>query len=241
MLFLNKKSIIIFSFFILILLLFLITCFLINSKTVETIALPVTNKVVIIDAGHGYPDDGAISSSGVTENKINLSIAKKLKKLFEDTGTKVVLTRSDENGIYELDAKTLRDKKRSDLKKRVEIGNSSNADVFISIHLNKIPQSQYYGWQTFYKNKDDQSKLLAENIQNSISSVIERDNKRVALAISNKYIVDNVNIPICIVECGFLSNFEEEKLLQDDAYQNKLAVGIFLGVVNYFNAGENTE
>ena len=102
--------------------------------------------------------NGAESDSGITESKINLSIAFKLKKLLEESGNKVILTRKDENGIYDEDCKTIRQKKVSDIKNRVKIGNESNADIFVSIHLNKIPQEQYWGWQTFYKKDDENSK-----------------------------------------------------------------------------------
>lgn len=206
----------------------------INNNTVETVALPTNNKVIIIDAGHGKPDEGAASSNGVTESAINLQISLKVKKLLEDVGAKVILTRSDENGIFESNASTLRQKKVSDLKKRVEIGNNSKADIFVSIHLNKIAQSQYYGWQTFYKKGNENSQNLAKVIQSKLNETIQRENHREALSLSNVYIVDNVQIPITIVECGFLSNPEEEQLLQSDEYQNKLAVGIFLGIVEYF-------
>ena len=180
--------------------------------------------------------NGASSASGITENTINLSIALKLKTILEDVGTNVILTRSDENGIYEEDKTTIHEKKVSDLKKRVEIGNSSNADIFVSIHLNKIEQSKYYGWRTFYKKGDKNAEVLAKAIQKQIKESVGRENKREALTISGKYIIDNVKIPTTIVECGFLSNPEEERLLQQEEYQNKLALGIFMGIIEYFNA-----
>lgn len=155
--------------------------------------------------------------------------------MLEQGGSTVILTRSDENGIYELDNKTLREKKISDLKNRVKIGNESSADIFVSIHLNKIPQSQYYGWQTFFRKNDENSENLAKLIQANLTTVIQRENKREALSISDKYIVENVKLPITIIECGFLSNSEEESLLQQDDYQNKLALGIYLGIIEYFN------
>ena len=104
---------------------------------------------------------GAVSDfSNVTEAELNLQITLKVQKLLEESGTKVILTRSDENALYNLDSNTLREKKIADSKNRVKIGNESNADIFVSIHLNKIPQQQYYGWQCFYKNKNEQSKIL---------------------------------------------------------------------------------
>ena len=108
--------------------------------------------------GHGLPDSGASSNSGVTEESINLSIVKKVQSLLEQSGSTVLLTRSDENGIYDMDSSSIRNKKRSDIKNRVKIGNESSADIFVSIHLNKIPQSQYYGWQTFFKNGNEDGK-----------------------------------------------------------------------------------
>jgi len=213
----------------------IVPAFIMASKnTVETVALPTTNRVIILDAGHGKPDEGAASSNGITESDINLQITMKVKKLLEDVGAKVILTRSDENGIYDASATTIRQKKVSDIKKRVEIGNNSDADIFISIHLNKIDQSQYYGWQTFYKEGNEQSTNLAKSIQAKLNETIQRENHREAHSINNVYIVEHVTIPISIVECGFLSNPEEEKLLQQDDYQNKLAIGIFLGIVEYF-------
>lgn len=158
----------------------------------------------------------------------------KVQNLLEQSGATVILTRSDENGIYDLDKKTLREKKVSDIKNRVKIGNSANADIFVSIHLNKIPQQQYYGWQTFYKKTDESGIKLAKSIQKNLNESIQKENKREALAISDKYIVDNVDIPIIIVECGFLSNPEEENLLQTEEYQNRLAWGIYNGIIDYF-------
>ena len=102
------------------------------------------------------------------------------------------------------------------------------------MHLNKIPQNQYWGWQTFYKNWDEKSQKLALSIQNGLNESIKKENKRVPLKIENVYIIKNVEIPTAIVECGFLSNVEEEQLLQQEEYQDKLAWGIYMGIMNYF-------
>ena len=202
--------------------------------TTETVALPVTNRVIVIDAGHGTPDEGAESNNGVTEAEINLRIALKLQNLLEQSGAKVILTRSNETAIYDIDKKTLREKKVSDIHNRVKIGNESSADIFVSIHLNKIPQNQYWGWQCFY-NQNEKSKILAENLQNNLNEAIQKENKRIAMKLDTVYIMKNVEIPISIVECGFLSNEEEEKRLQEDDYQNRLAWGIYNGIMDYFN------
>lgn len=177
---------------------------------------------------------GAVAEDGTKEADINLKIALKVQSLLEQAGSTVILTRSDENGIYDLDKKTLRQKKISDIKNRVKIGNESEADIFISIHLNKISEEQYWGWQTFFKKENDESKKLAKSIQNSLNETIQKENKREALKIENVYIIDNVEIPTTIVECGFLSNEQELRLLQEEEYQDKIAWGIYIGIMDYF-------
>lgn len=152
----------------------------------------------------------------------------------EQAGSTVILTRSDENGIYDLDKKTLREKKVSDIKNRVKIGNESSADIFVSIHLNKIPQTEYWGWQTFYKKENENSQKLAKSLQQGINETIQKENKREPLKIENVYIIDHVEVPTAIVECGFLSNSEEKELLQQEEYQDKLAWGIYVGIMDYF-------
>lgn len=164
-----------------------------------------------------------------------MKIALKLQNLLEESGSTVILTRSDENALYEIDAKTLREKKVSDTKNRVTLGNESSADIFVSIHMNKIPETQYDGWQTFYNSKNEKGKFLAEYIQNALNDTISKENTRQPKTINNIYIVDHVQIPMALIECGFLSNQAESNLLTQDSYQNKLAWGIFMGISNYFN------
>ena len=171
---------------------------------------------------------------GTTEAETNLKIALKVQSLLEQSGATVILTRSDDEAIYDLDSKTLKQKKISDIHNRVKIGNESKADIFVSIHLNKIPQEQYWGWQCFYKTGDESSIKLAKSLQENLNEAIQRENKRVAMKLENVYIMKHVEIPISIVECGFLSNVEEEKMLLEDSYQDKLAWGIYNGIIDYF-------
>ena len=171
---------------------------------------------------------------GTTEAETNLKIALKVQNLLEQSGATVVLTRSDDEAIYDLDSKTLKQKKISDIHNRVKIGNESQADIFVSIHLNKIPQEQYWGWQCFYKDGDENSIKLAKSLQENLNEAIQKENKRVAMKLDNVYIMKHVEIPISIVECGFLSNTEEEKLLLEDSYQDRLAWGIYNGIIDYF-------
>ena len=194
-------------------------------------------NVLFLMQGTEYQTNGAESSNGTTEAQINLKIALKIQNLLEQSGCKVILTRSDKNAIYDLDSKTLRQKKISDIRNRVKIGNESSADIFVSIHLNKIPQEQYDGWQTFYKEGSEDGAKLANVIQNNLNKTIDKENNRVPKTIENIYIIKHVEIPTTIVECGFLSNNEEEKKLLNDEYQNKLAWGIFNGIIDYFYDG----
>ena len=183
----------------------------------------------------GYPDDGATATDGTSEANINLNIVLKLQNLLEQSGCLVLLTRSDENGIYDIDANSIREKKKSDLKNRVELINKSNANLLVSVHLNKFSESQYSGWQTFYRKNDNNSKNLSKLIQENLNLSIQKTNKREALSIENKYIIDKTTIPACIVECGFLSNEEDLSNLKTKKYQEKIAWGIYTGIMDYFN------
>ena len=159
----------------------------------------------------------------------------KLQKLIEQSGAKVILTRSDENGIYSLDSKSIRSKKVSDIKNREKIIDDSNADICISIHLNKYPDSKYSGWQTFYQSNNESSKLLANFIQTELNNNIENKNNRVPMSIKGVYLMEHIDVPGVIVECGFISNPEEEQKLKQDSHQAKLTWGIYAGIQKYFS------
>jgi N-acetylmuramoyl-L-alanine amidase len=179
---------------------------------------------------------GAVSSDGlVSEEEINLKIVLKIQELLEESGSTVILTRSDENGIFDLDEESIKNKKTSDLKNRVDIANTLDADIFVSIHLNKLDIEDVHGWQTFYQENSEESKILAGLIQNNLNYSIQKENKREILSLTNKYIMDNSKIPTVTVECGFLSNEQETIDLQKDDYQEKIAWGIYLGIQDYFS------
>ncbi len=202
-----------------------------DSKAISI--FPMENVVIIIDPGHGGMDPGASGKSGVTEDKINLQISLKLRRIIEQSGGVAHMTRDDDSGLYS-DGKTrIREKKNEDLRKRNEMINNSGAQLFISVHLNSFPQSQYYGAQTFYQKGDEKGKKLAEYIQEELKSVIDDGNHRMAKSIDTVYILRNKTIPGALVECGFLSNPREERQLQEDEYQKKVAWAIFLGIMRY--------
>ncbi len=198
-----------------------------RADIVPANAVPVSDKVIVLDAGHGASDGGAIGTTGVAEKDINLKIARKLQKLLEQTGATVIVTRADDSAIAET--------KRSDMRLRKNIKETSSADIFVSIHMNKFSQSKYSGAQVFYSS-DDKSKALGEAIQTSMRNILNPDNNRVAKSAEDSiYILKKSDVPSVIVECGFLSNPEEEELLTQSDYQDKVAWSVYAGITSYFD------
>ena len=195
-----------------------------------------SKPTVIIDAGHGGEDGGA-EVDGVLEKDINLSMAEKLADMLRVCGYQVTEIRDSDISVYDESAGTLREKKVSDLKRRVEIANESDNNILVSIHQNKFDNSAYSGAQVFYSTNNDNSKVLAEAIRSSVVSLIQNDNTReLKPAGSDIYLLDNATVPAIIVECGFLSNPEERSKLLDSNYQSEMAYSIAMGVIEYFNA-----
>ena len=190
---------------------------------------------VIIDAGHGGEDGGA-EVDGILEKDINLSIADKLADTLRLCGVRVTEIRDEDISVYDDSAQTLREKKVSDLKHRVEIVNGSENNILVSIHQNKFDNSAYSGTQVFYSTNNDKSRVLAESIRNSVVSLLQNDNTReLKPANSDIYLLDNATVPAVIVECGFLSNDEERAKLLDSGYQSEMAYSIAMGVLEYID------
>ena len=186
---------------------------------------------IVLDAGHGGIDGGTTGVvTGVKESELNLIIVKELEKLFTKSGFNVILTRSNSEGLY---GDTSSGFKVRDLKKRVEICNKSNASVMLSIHINKYSSSSRRGVQVFYKDTKE-SKRLATTLQTQINLMSESPKMYSAL-LGDYYILNTTLASSVIVECGFLSNSEDEKLLLSDSYRKKLAKTIYSGVINYFS------
>lgn len=192
-------------------------------------------KVVVIDAGHGEPDGGAVGPDGTSEAALNLLVANKLNNLLMQADIKTVMTRTTESGIQDADTKTISEKKRSDMRKRGEIRNSVGADIFCSIHMNLFEQSKYHGAQVVYDASNAEAKKLAGCIQKSLRDNVNPSNERQPMKASGGiYLLKNAKVPSVIVECGFLSNEGELALLKTDEYQTRLALAIFKGIENYF-------
>ena len=197
--------------------------------------LPSEGRTIIIDAGHGAPDGGAVGESGVLEKDLNLSVALMLQKFLESGGTHVLLTRSDDNGIYDISG-SIKNKKVSDIKNREKFMKEMDADVFVSIHMNKFPEKKYSGPQVFYSVNDEESKIIAESIQRNMIAVLSPVSEReIKPADKNIYLLTNASVPAVLVECGFLSNPEEEQNLKDKNYQRRLAWAVYCGMLEYFN------
>lgn len=191
-------------------------------------------KTVVIDAGHGDPDGGAVAADGTCEEEINLEISKKLRALLEEKCYNVIMTRENHEGIYS-GGSSLREKKTSDMHNREKIMNESGADIFISVHLNKFGDPKIFGAQVFYSKNDPDSARLANFIQGELLRLDENNRRIEKEAESSIYLMKKASVPAVIAECGFLSNPDELDKLKDSTYQKKVAEAIASGVEKYFS------
>jgi N-acetylmuramoyl-L-alanine amidase len=189
---------------------------------------------ILIDPGHGGMDGGAETKDGIIEKDINLKISMKLRDRLKKQGYKVFMTRNTDKGLYGSEGK-IRKKKIEDLNNRVKLKKDTHCDMFVSIHLNMFPQSKYYGAQVWY-SKNDESKKLARIVQNNLIQDLDRNNNRREKAASNLYKIlrENDTMPSIIVECGFLSNYEEKQKLISDSYQEKIAASLSKSINEYY-------
>lgn len=219
----------------------IITCLIIITYIVpvNTFAIDNSDKVILIDPGHGGIDGGAQSKAGTIEKDINLQIALKLRDNLEEKGYKVYMTRDEDEGLYQK-GNTVREKKREDLNRRVEMKKETECDIFISIHQNMFPQSKCYGAQVWYASNDN-SYNLATVVQDSIKESVKDNNKRVAKPAAEAYLIlrDKYEGASILVECGFLSNPDEEAKLKSDEHQNLIVEGISVGIDKYFDGDVN--
>lgn len=195
---------------------------------VDAEALPERHTVVI-DPGHGGEDGGAISVTGLHESQLNLEISLRLNDLLHFFGIRTRMIRQSDVSVY-TEGETVAQKKVSDIHQRVRLANETPNALLLSIHQNHFSQSQYRGAQVFYAAGSDK---WAELVQSSIATHLDTKNHRQCKAASDIYLLEHVNCPAILVECGFLSNSAEELLLRDSSYQKKLAAAIAGGVLAY--------
>ena len=192
---------------------------------------PKPQYTIVIDAGHGGRDGGAVGkTTETTESYLNLQFSLKLKSICEEYGFKVVLTRKDMNGIYSAFASN---KKRSEMEKRMEIIESANPDLVVSIHMNSFSNSSARGAQVFYAENFPENEEFAQTVQDALNEKIP--NAKKTAKSSDFYVINTTSKPSILVECGFLSNPEEERLLVSEEYQEDFCYVLFYGILSYFS------
>ena len=206
---------------------------LLPQKSVTTVA--DTGYTVVVDAGHGGNDPGKVGVNDEKEKDINLQIAFCLKECLEEQGIRVVLTRTDDNGLYE---ESDTNKKAADMKKRCEIITGENANLVISIHQNSYTDSSVHGAQVFYYTHSAKGRELADCIQKQIKNSVDKDNNRPVKANNNYYMLIHTPCPTVIVECGFLSNPDEAVKLCDSSYQKSIAKAVTDGVLDFLDSND---
>lgn len=210
-----------------------------EAETVETFSLPSDNKIILIDPGHGGIDAGA-SADNVREKDINLDIALKLQALIEESGGVAVLTRAEDISTADKNRDKSVTQKKSDLAERKKSIEKYNADIFVSIHMNKFGVEKYSGAQVFYSGTE-KSKKLAEIMQKTLKEVLNKDNNRKEKANNKIYVLKDNSVPSVLIECGFLSNENERNNFKNEQYRQKVAWAIYLGINKYFSSEKNCQ
>ena len=190
-------------------------------------------KIVIIDAGHGGEDCGAIGVNGVYEKDLNLEIAMSLGDMLQEKGFAVVYTRTEDKMLYKEEENIKGIRKLSDLKNRCAIAERYPEALFVSVHMNSFGSSKYSGLQVYYSDNEETSYGLAESIQRNVRENIQPKNNRVVKTGENIYVLENINNPAVLIECGFLSNSDECKKLSEKEYQKQLSFSIVCGIIEY--------
>lgn len=211
---------------------------LLTAVSSDTAAPGKDRPCVVIDAGHGGQDPGKVGIDGSLEKDINLQIALKLQKFLQMQDVEVILTRDSDRGLYDEDASN---KKVQDMKNRVALIEKQRPDLAVSIHQNSYHEEYVHGAQVFYYATSSRSKELAERIQQIMARELDRDNARQAKANDSYYLLKKTSVPIVIVECGFLSNYEEAQKLSSDSYQEKAAWAIHLAILQWLNGETDRE
>ena len=199
------------------------------SKPLMAKSSVLAHKVIIVDPGHGGFDPGKPGINGQDEKHLNLDISLLLRDYLESAGAIVIMTRTTDDDVDGMDGVKHKSK---DMVERKKISNGG--DVLVSIHQNSFTQPSVHGAQVFFNGKSEDGKLLANYIQETIKQYTDTTNRRSAKSNTNYYVLKATDIPSVIVECGFLTNPEEEQKLNDKAYQDKMALGIYLGMIKYF-------
>ena len=205
-------------------------------------SLEDTPITIVLDAGHGGEDGGAVTKDGVQEKNLNLEIAQKLRPLLESSGLRVVMIRNQDISVGDQELDTVKERKISDLHRRLEISEGESNSILLSIHQNHFSEPQYSGTQIFYSPNLPDSQILAQAIQDSVVGKLQPNNHRECKEAGNSiYLMWNSTRPAVLVECGFLSNSSESKLLQSPDYQKQMAFSIWSGLMEYLQEKKEQE
>ena len=203
-----------------------------GSYSISASIEPDTGRVIIIDAGHGGEDPGAVGINGVYEKDLNLEISMIIGDMLKEKGYTVLYTRTEDKMLYTPEENIKGMRKISDLKNRCAIANSYDDALMISIHMNTYGASKYSGLQV-YSREDSESHTLASSIQNNVKEILQPDNKRSVKEGKKLYLLENCNCTAVLIECGFLSNQAECEKLSEKEYQKQLSFSIVCGIINY--------
>ncbi len=200
-------------------------------------SFPADTKVsdinkIIIDPGHGGIDGGAVGIDGVIEKDINLAISLKLRNLLQIAGYEVIMTRERDESIHDEGVNGILNQKKSDMRNRLKLIKKNPEAVVLSIHQNKFEKEKYHGAQMFYGVNNSLSREIAESVQKEFATLLQKDNKReIKKGTKDLFLLYKSENPIILIECGFISNYEECKNLVSEDYQNKVAFVIYSGLV----------
>lgn len=207
--------------------------FLAKEAATYTISQRTEEKyVVVIDVGHGGNDPGKVGVNQILEKDINLQVALKLETFLQQSDLTVILTRREDMGLYDEGASN---KKVQDMRRRIELIREADADLVVSIHQNSYSDGAVRGPQCFYYRDSEEGQRAALILQEQLNNGLEVERPREAKANDSYYLLKKSTVPTIIAECGFLSNREEALLLDSEAYQEKLAWNLYLGILKYFN------
>ena len=209
-----------------------------ETAILQAVAGIPQSRIIIIDAGHGGEDSGAVGVNSVLEKDINLQMALEIGRAFEEKDYIVVYTRTDDRLLYTEEQNVKGIRKINDLKNRCKFAEKYPESIFVSIHMNSFGSSKYSGTQVYYSENSKESRLLADSIQNRVISDLQKNNNRKIKPGNDVYILENVKNTAVLIECGFLTNKEECEKLSEKEYQKELSFSIVCGIIEYIEKSE---
>jgi N-acetylmuramoyl-L-alanine amidase len=205
------------------------------AHTASTWGMPLSGKVIAIDAGHGGPDGGAVSDSGVVEKDVNLAVALYLRDYLQQAGALVVMTRETDMDLADSGKKGYSKRKTEDLVRRAQALSERNIDLFVTVHMNSIPSPKWTGAQVFYTGNNPDNATLAALIQDEIKRNLTNTTRAAMSVKKTVYLLKMMQVPSALVELGFLSNPEEARNLSQPSYQQKLAAAVYQGILRFLS------